>query len=666
MVRRRTVAVVATVMVFASGCTYLGRVNVPSGSAGSAPPSTVASTDPAISADGGVVAFVSEAADLVAGDTNGTADVFVREGTTTERVSVADGGGQSAGVASSPALSADGRFVAFVSSGDDLVAGDTNAVADVFVHDRDTGATTRVSVAGGGAQANGASAEPSISPSGEWVAYTSEATNLVGGDSNGVADVFLSARAGGDTSRASAPDAVTRPFQQANGASSQPRVSDTLTGYIGDGEPVVVFTSAATNLVNGDGNGAGDVFVTTRVFGALVRTLRLSDGTGASEPSIGLRQGGPGFVVAYTDGGEVLAVERDSPVDLSGVARRAISVDTDGLPADGPSGAAAVSADGRLVAFESSAGNLGEASGTSAGDIRIGRGAAPTIDDITPGRVGLLETRDLTITGRNFDPTSSAVSLGGVTVNSTTFVSPSELVVNVTATVDAAADDFHTFHVVTSGVPGTLVGLHTASCEDCVEIAAVVEQPGPVDIEITAIDLRVGDFDLDAPSCVLGACPAVTGDVSVDGELDFGIDSLEVDPIEIPVELFEGVETTVGVAPRFVAPSGTVIPANGAMDLGFGLALGLENPLLPSSCAIGPVQAVLSAGPGGSAEGVAYDQLTGTAVLHGAFTEELAVSGCGLFTGVLNALFGFPVPIAENELAFSVQLDPVLTGSVVP
>lgn len=664
--RRRAVSVAAIIMMFASGCTYLGRINVPSGSAGGAAPSVVASTDPAVSADGSVAAFVSAAADLVIGDTNGVADVFVRDTGSTERVSVVDRGGQSTGVASAPAVSADGRFVAFVSTGDDLVVGDSNGVADVFVHDRDTGSTERVSVAGGGAQANGASAEPAISPSGEWVAYTSDATNLVGDDTNGVADVFLSARGGGDTTRASAPDALTRPFQQSNGASSQPQVSDTLTGYIGDGEPVVVYTSAATNLVNGDGNAATDVFVTTRVFGALVGTLRLSDGVGASEPSLGLRAGGPGFVVAYTDGDDVMAVERDSPVDLAGVDRRTVSVDTDGLLAHGPSGAPAVSADGRFVAFESAAGNLGEAPGTSAGDIRIGRAAEPVIDDIAPGRVGLLETRDLTVTGRNFEPSSTAASLGGVVVNSTTYVSSTEIIVNVTATVAAATADFHTVHVVSPGVPGSAAGAHTATCEDCVEIAAVVEQPGRVDLEITAVDLLIGDFELTAPSCVLGACPAIGGIVSVDGELEFGVESVELDAIEIPVELIEGVETTIGVVPRFVAPQGTVVPANGAIDFGFGLALGLEHALLPSSCAIGPVQAELSAGPGGSPDGVAYDQLTGTAVLHGGFTEQLTVTGCGFFTGILNAVFGFPLPIAANELAFSVRLDPVLTGTVVP
>ena len=139
-----------------------------------------------------------------------------------------------------------------------------------------------------------------------------------------------------------------------------------------------------------------------------------------------------------------------------------------------------------------------------------------------------------------------------------------------------------------------------------------------------------------------------------------------MDPIEIPIELIPGLEVTVGLAPRFIAPSGTVVPANGAIALGFGFEIGLENPLLPSSCAIGPVQASVSAGPGGDPLGVAYDQGTGTATLHGGFTEELAITGWGLFTGALNTLFGFPIAIAENQLELAVQLDPVLTGTVVP
>jgi Tol biopolymer transport system component len=101
----------------------------------------------AISADGHYVAFVSDAADLVAGDTNGSADVFVhdRVAHSTARVSVATGGVQSAGGGlHRPGISADGRYVSFTSTGDDLIAGDTDGSADVFVHDRILNVTLRV------------------------------------------------------------------------------------------------------------------------------------------------------------------------------------------------------------------------------------------------------------------------------------------------------------------------------------------------------------------------------------------------------------------------------------------------------------------------------------------------------------------------------------------
>src|SRR5207245_5314063 len=117
------------------------------------------------------VAFDSDASDLVAGDTNGVSDVFVhdRQTGTTERVSVASGGAQGngssglIGFAFPPALSADGRFIAFVSFATNLVAADTTAATDVFVHDRQTGTTERVSVASGGSQGNGPSAAARLS-----------------------------------------------------------------------------------------------------------------------------------------------------------------------------------------------------------------------------------------------------------------------------------------------------------------------------------------------------------------------------------------------------------------------------------------------------------------------------------------------------------------------
>src|SRR5437870_3874045 len=163
-----------------------------------------ASLGSALSADGRFVAFDSAATDLVAGDTNGVSDVFVhdRQTGTTERVSVASGGAQGngssglIGFAFPPALSADGRFVAFLSVATNLVAGDTNGATDVFVHDRQTGATERVSVAsGGGTQGNrnsgGFFAFPALSADGRLVAFHSAATNLVAGDTNGAYDVFV-------------------------------------------------------------------------------------------------------------------------------------------------------------------------------------------------------------------------------------------------------------------------------------------------------------------------------------------------------------------------------------------------------------------------------------------------------------------------------------------
>src|SRR3989440_488453 len=175
------------------------------------------SEGPSISADGRFVAFYSSAANLVGSDTNGVRDVFVRDRKTgkTTRVSVDSHGAQGNGDSEGPSISADGRFVAFLSSASNLVGGDTNGVRDVFVRDRKTGKTRRVSVDSHGAQGKGASFVPSISANGRFVAFSSVANNLVGGDTNTASDVFVRDRKTGKTRRGSR--ACHRPH--GNGAS---------------------------------------------------------------------------------------------------------------------------------------------------------------------------------------------------------------------------------------------------------------------------------------------------------------------------------------------------------------------------------------------------------------------------------------------------------------
>ena len=208
----------------------------------------------AISADGRYVAFGSNASNLVPDDTNGFPDIFVRDRrtNTTTRVNVSSTGRQANLTSVSPTISADGRFVGFWSEATTLVEGDTNATADAFVHDRITGTTVRVSVGAGGRQGNGLTQELSLSAKGRYAVFTSAASNLVAGDTNGVADVFVHNLRTGTTSRLS----LSGTGAQGNSFSVGPAIS-------ADGS-TVAFSSDASNLVPGDTNARSDVFVRAR------------------------------------------------------------------------------------------------------------------------------------------------------------------------------------------------------------------------------------------------------------------------------------------------------------------------------------------------------------------------------------------------------------------
>jgi Tol biopolymer transport system component len=206
---------------------------------------------------GRYVAFQSEASNLVSGDTNNfcdtdydgvyddnCSDVFVHDRQTgeTTRVSVASDGGQGNGGSYSPSISADGYHVAFYSGASNLVGGDTNGWWDIFVHDRQTGEITRVSVASNGTQGDSWSSSPSISADGRYVTFDSIASNLVSGDTNDMYDVFVHDRG------ASGPYAISGHVSDAAG---NPLADVTISAYSGgsattDGSGTYTFTNLIT------------------------------------------------------------------------------------------------------------------------------------------------------------------------------------------------------------------------------------------------------------------------------------------------------------------------------------------------------------------------------------------------------------------------------------
>jgi len=376
------------------------------------------SRESAISADGRFVVFTTVSPNMVPDDTNSTSDVFVQDDQTglIERVSVDSAGSQAYGSSNYPAISADGRFVAFASNATNLVSGDTNGTNDVFVRDRQTGSTERISVGSAGTQANGSSNYPAISADGRLVAFISDAPNLVAGDTNNVADVFVYDRLAHATVRTSvdsagnqatpsnifpfiaisgdgrfvafsseSPDlapggdphnAIGRVFVHDLLTGSTERVSDASSGDLGDGASrnpsisadgrFIAFESSATNLVPGDTNGLDDIFVRDRQTGSTERVSVDSAGTQASNgdswsPSISA----DGRFVTFTSWatnlapGEIYLGFIDVFVhDRQTGVTQGVSVDSAGNLGNNDSQISAISADGRVIAFRSRASTL--------------------------------------------------------------------------------------------------------------------------------------------------------------------------------------------------------------------------------------------------------------------------------------------------------------------
>jgi Tol biopolymer transport system component len=352
---------------------------------------------PAISADGRYVAFYSDASNLVPNDVNGYDDVFVRDrvgGTTAIVSDVPNGAGGGNGgiqISTPPAISADGRYVAFVTYAYNLVPNDNNGAPDVFVRDRNTGATTRVSVDSMGMEANSYSRSPSISADGRYVAFTSHASNLVSGDTNGVDDIFLHDLQTGATERMSL-----------DGGGIQGDRESLWSSVSADGNDVV-FSSNARNLVAGDINLATDVFLRERSAGTTERVSVANGGTEGDRAS-----GSYGAPWISPDGRYVVFDSRATnliagwPTNqwndvfvrdrLAGTTDQE-SLDSNGLQANGESDnflyncSATISADGRFVVFSSVATNL-IPGGTTGSEVFIRDRNAPGFTSICDPGVG--------------------------------------------------------------------------------------------------------------------------------------------------------------------------------------------------------------------------------------------------------------------------------------
>jgi len=313
-----------------------------------------ASSNPDISQDGRYVVFESNASNLVAGDTNNTTDVFLHDLVTgaTERISCADGFGQAIYDSHSPAISANGRYVAYYSYADNLVPGDNNNSDDIFVYDRVQNITERVTVNSNGIEANGSSYFPQINSDGRFVSFYSLADNLVADDTNGVFDVFLYDRVNGTMERVS----VSSGGGQADNHSFSSSIS-------ADGR-YVAFESSAGNLTAGDTNRRTDIFLRDRVAQSTSRISLMLNGAQAMGTSRSPKISADGGYVVFSSQVDLLAgTDANGREDIYSYhtgdgALELISVDTNGTLGNYNSSMPSINSNGQLIAFQSSATNL--------------------------------------------------------------------------------------------------------------------------------------------------------------------------------------------------------------------------------------------------------------------------------------------------------------------
>lgn len=321
-------------------------------------PGDEGSLSTSISADGRVAAYASTATNLVPGSFDGLRHVYVRDrdARLTTRVSVAGDGRVGNAESFNPSLSHDGRFVAFSSEASNLVPDDTNGDLDAFVHDRVSGKTSRVSLTHEGTEIDGDSFinlnVSAISADGRYVAFSSLGRNVAPADTNRVLDVFVRDRVEGTT------ELISR--------SSLGEVGNdhSFSAAISADGRFVAFGSFASNLVQGDTNSVRDVFVYDRVTGLTTRASVASNGEEGNAPSfVSSISGDGGLIGFFSDASNLASADTNGVRDvfvhdcLSGLTTR-VSVSSGGEQGNGVASGGSISADGRYVAFDSAASNL--------------------------------------------------------------------------------------------------------------------------------------------------------------------------------------------------------------------------------------------------------------------------------------------------------------------
>ncbi len=312
------------------------------------------SHSPDISANGRWLVFASRADNLVAGKLSARKNSecvdqdqkincqaifwYDRQNGSLKQISLASDGTPGNGDSFSPVVSDDGQWVAFASQADNLVVEDTNKASDILIHHLSSGITRRVSTANNGTAGNGNSFAPMVSANGQWVVFASEANNLVFGDTNGLADVFSYNQATGEVARVSLAE---------NG--EQSRANSWPLGLSADGQEIL-FGSAADLTATRIGT-LGGLFLHRRELTATKQLVKDESGLGIYAAS--LSADGRWIAFQYFEGHWDIFVQ-----EVITTTRRKVSLANDGTPANFDSFSPSISADGRGVAFSSRASNL--------------------------------------------------------------------------------------------------------------------------------------------------------------------------------------------------------------------------------------------------------------------------------------------------------------------